>query len=40
MLHVDETNIAAVHMYERMGFTRHHADRSFIRWIASSPGAA
>jgi mycothiol synthase len=40
MLHVDETNVAAVHMYERMGFTRHHADRSFIRRITSSPGAA
>lgn len=29
MLYVDETNVAARHMYARLGFTAHHVDRVF-----------
>jgi mycothiol synthase len=31
MLYVESTNAPAVHLYERLGFTVHHADRAYDR---------
>jgi mycothiol synthase len=30
MLYVDRSNVAAIAMYEKLGFTIHHVDRSFV----------
>jgi len=30
MLYVDGTNVAAIAMYTKLGFTQHHTDRAFV----------